>query len=101
MNGDGSNPRTIADIRGLTPRWSPDGSELAFSTYSAHYRPSVQLGQDYNPSAPLVHLGVVDVATGRITNLSNVGMATNLNTPQWVDGSHILVWRVPAKKPPS
>ncbi len=99
MDADGSNPRTVTDIGGFTPRWSPDGTKLAFSYFSGRYRPSVQLAQDYSPEAPLCLLAVVNVATGRTTNLSNVGMATDLNTPQWTDNGHILVRRVPALDP--
>jgi hypothetical protein len=31
-----------------------------------------------------------------VTKLTHVGIASDLNTPQWVDDKHILVMRVPA-----
>ena len=37
--------------------------------------------------------------TGRVTTTAQVGMATDSNTPQWVDTGHILVMRVPVHSP--
>jgi hypothetical protein len=37
----------------------------------------------------------VNVRTGEITKLPTVGMATDTNTPQWIDDAHLLVLRVP------
>jgi dipeptidyl aminopeptidase/acylaminoacyl peptidase len=82
---------------GFTPRWSPNGKMIAFTTYTDAYRPLVRFGETFQ-SRPLVLLRVVDVATHRVTTLENVGMATDLNTPQWLDDGHILVIRVPVSE---
>jgi len=31
-----------------------------------------------------------------VTKLEKVGMASDLNTPQWLDNQHLFVLRVPA-----
>jgi len=100
MSATGSNERWLAweGDGGWTPRWSPDGKRIAFTYYRATYRPTVQLGQTYS-DLPLVVLAVVEVDTGHVTKLTNVGMATDLTTPQWVDDGHILALRVPTKDP--
>jgi TolB protein len=81
----------VAD--GFTPRWSPDGSKIAYATYDGRYRPSVLLGADRR-DAPLVIVSVLDVRTGRFHTVGEVGMATDLNTPQWVSNTTLLIRRV-------
>jgi Tol biopolymer transport system component len=99
MSTDGTNQHQLlpAGEGGFTPRWSPDGKKIAFTTYSDAYRPQVQFGEEFG-SRPLVILRVVDVATRRVTTLGDIGMATDWNTPQWLDDGHILVVRVPVTK---
>jgi Tol biopolymer transport system component len=99
MTADGSDQRRLASGQssGFTPRWSPDGQRIAFTYFVDTYRPAVQLGQDFASSAPLVILALADVETGKVTKLTKVGMATDINTPQWVDDRHLLVLRVPVK----
>jgi hypothetical protein len=60
----------------------------------------VQLGDTFS-DWPLVTVAVLDVDTGQVTKLEKVGMATDLNTPQWVDDDHLLLPRVPVQPPPS
>jgi RNA polymerase sigma factor (sigma-70 family) len=98
MAPDGSNERRFpVGMGGFTPRWSPDGKTIAFSYYKdVSNRPTVQLGDQYGVR-PLVIVALVNVASGKVTRLTNVGMATDLNTPQWLDNGHLLVMRVPAK----
>jgi Tol biopolymer transport system component len=78
----------VAD--GFTPRWSPDGTKIAYATYDDRYRPSVPFHKD----APLVIVSVLDLRTGQSHTVGDVGMATDWNTPQWVDDSHLLIRRV-------
>ena len=98
MNADGSNERVSRiGMGGFTPRWSPNGKTIAFSYYKdVPDRPMVQLGDGYG-ERPLVIVAVTNVASGKVTRLPNVGMATDLNTPEWLDNGHLLIMRVPAK----
>ena len=98
MDADGSNERMFRiGIGGFTPRWSPDGkTSRSPTTRTSPHRPTVQLGDQYG-DRPLVIVAVADVASGKVTRLTNVGMATDLNTPQWLDNGHLLIMRVPAK----
>lgn len=99
MDADGSNERRFpVGMGGFTPRWSPDGKTIAFSYYKdVSNRPTVQLGDQYSPNSALVIVAIVNVASGKVTRLANVGMATDLNTPQWLDNGHLLVMRVSMK----
>jgi Tol biopolymer transport system component len=81
----------VAD--GFTPRWSPDGSKIAYATYDDRYRPSVRFG-GVHKDAPLVIVGVLDVLSGRSHTVGEVGMATDWNTPQWVNNTTLLIRRV-------
>jgi Tol biopolymer transport system component len=100
MASDGSDHQELLPgwKGGFTPRWSPDGQHIAFTRFSDEYQPLTQLGQDHQ-AAPLIIVSVVDVATGRVTTLAKVGMASDWNTPQWVDPGHIFVMRVPVHSP--
>ena len=72
---------------------------IAFSYYKdvAEIARRCSSATDYGPTSPLVIVAVANVASGKVTRLTNVGMATDLNTPQWLDNGHLLIMRVPAK----
>jgi dipeptidyl aminopeptidase/acylaminoacyl peptidase len=99
MAADGGDAKRVSPpgVGGFTPRWSPDGSTLAFTDYSDAYRPMVALGSQY-AERPLVLVALLDLATGRVTELSTVGMASDYNTPQWAGDKSLLVLRVPATR---
>jgi Tol biopolymer transport system component len=94
MASDGSDQQQLAPDGGFTPRWSPDGSTIAFTYYVNTYKPLVEFGGDVS-QRPLCLVALVNVRTGGITKLPTVGMATDTNTPQWIDDAHLLVLRVP------
>jgi Tol biopolymer transport system component len=81
----------VAD--GFTPRWSPDGTKIAYATYDDRYRPSVRFG-GVHKDAPLVIVSVLDLRSGRSHTVGDVGMATDYNTPQWVNDTTLLIRRV-------
>jgi Tol biopolymer transport system component len=99
MDADGGHYRRLdTPISGFTPRWSPNGETIAVSYYVDTYRPVVQLGSDFG-DWPLCPIALIDVSSGKVTRFPNVTMATDINTPQWLDDGHLLVMRVPAKDP--
>jgi len=98
MDPDGSNYREVpvAAKTVFTPRFSPDGRTIAFTSYKdVVTRPTMQFGYQYGPR-PMVILSLLDVNTGHVATLGHVGMASDANTPQWVDNQHLLIMRVPA-----
>jgi Tol biopolymer transport system component len=98
MAPDGSHYRQfpVAPSTAFTPRFSPDGKTIAFTYYKdVLSRPVVQFGYQYG-ERPMVILSLVDIASGKVTKLQKVGMASDLNTPQWLDNQHLFVMRVPA-----
>ena len=99
MKPDGTEYRKlrVSTESAFTPRFSPDGHTIAYTYYSDAWRPPVQLGRTFQNGAALVIVATVDPDTRHVTDLSKVGMATDLNTPQWLDGNHMLIMRVPVR----
>jgi Tol biopolymer transport system component len=93
MAPDGGDHRRLTPDGGFTPRWSPDGTTIAFTYYSDAYKPLVEFGGDV-ANRPLCLVALVNVRTGEITKLPSVGMATDTNTPQWIDDARLFVLRV-------
>jgi dipeptidyl aminopeptidase/acylaminoacyl peptidase len=94
MAPDGADQQLLTPNGGFTPRWSPDGRTIAATYYVDTSKPLVEFGGDVS-QRPLCIVRLIDARTGEITNLRNVGMATDTNTPQWIDPNHLLVLRVP------
>ena len=98
MDPDGGNYRgfSIAAPSAFTPRFSPDGKTIAFTYYKGVPQPpTLRFGVEFS-ERPVVILAIVDTGTRKVTKLTHVGIASDLNTPQWVDDKHILAMRVPA-----
>jgi len=97
MSADGTDPQQLTDgAMAFTPRWSPDGSTIAFTYYSHAYRPVVAMASEYG-DRPLIIAALVDVATGEVTRLRDIAMASDANTPQWLDADRLLISRVRAR----
>jgi len=102
IDADGTNARTLSGMwrsGGYTPRFSPDGRTIAVTRYVDTYRPVVAMRGGYEQQ-PLVTLALVDVATGRVTKLPKVAMASDYNIPAWLPGSdQVLIRSVPPTDP--
>jgi dipeptidyl aminopeptidase/acylaminoacyl peptidase len=97
MDPDGRNYREfpVASKTVFTPRFAPDGRTIAFTYYKdVVRRPQMQFGYEYG-ERPMVILALVDVFSGAVTRLRHVGMASDVNTPQWVDNQHLFIMEVP------
>ena len=94
MNADGSNIRPTKSGGGFSPRWSPDGSKIAFFTYSDVERyilPNPRTGRPY--SWPRLDIKILTIATGGIANVG-VSVASDLNAVSWAsDGQSLFVNR--------
>jgi Tol biopolymer transport system component len=101
MNADGSGARLVHHNRtqesggGVAdaPEWSPDGTKIAFTEYSDSWRPYLRLGVE-SGDMPIEIVHIVDVATGEVTRLGHLGMATFYNSPQWLPTGDALLLNV-------
>jgi dipeptidyl aminopeptidase/acylaminoacyl peptidase len=94
MDADGTNAHRILQGGWFTPRWSPDGRRIAYTTFDDSYRPSVPMGSSFAGSAPLVVVNVVDVRTGSHHRVGDAAMATDINVPVWWSADELLIRRV-------
>jgi len=93
MNADGTRAHRIARNRAGTadaPQWSPDGTEIAFTDYTDIWRAELPLGS-IQESLPIELVRVVNLATGRVTSVGHLGMATFFNRPQWIGNDSLLL----------
>jgi Tol biopolymer transport system component len=94
MRSDGRRQERVLGSEVFTPRWSPDGTMLAYTLFDGSYRPTVDLGGLPTHDLPLVMVNVVDLRTGEHHAVGDVGMATDLNTPIWWSNDSLLIRRV-------
>ena len=96
MNADGTGAHRIArNSEGTAdaPRWSPDGTKIAYTDYTGAWRADLDLGiSSGNWPIEIVH--VVDLASGEVTKVRHLGMATYLNAPQWLPSGDALLLNV-------
>jgi Tol biopolymer transport system component len=93
MDADGSDPHRIRKKGGFTPRFSPDGSLVAFTTFDDSVQPTVDLGGTIS-SVPLVTVQTLDIGSGEVTPVGDTGMATDFNVPVWWSNELLLIRRV-------
>ena len=80
MGASGENPRLLSDV-GFHPSWSPDGKEIAVSTFGRD-QPTVR------PSANTGKLLVVDVKTGAKRDL----LKLDASFPSWSPNGHRIAY---------
>jgi Tol biopolymer transport system component len=95
MDPSGSNQRRLEAVRdGLwfNPRWSPDGSKLALLRF-ADGRATMPPRPGVPDDLPLLEVVVVDLATGKVTQVGP-RVASDVNPVSWTpDGSALLIDR--------
>jgi WD40-like Beta Propeller Repeat len=83
MNADGSGAHKLANANGYTPRWSPDGSKIAFTTYDASWRPTATMGR-VPGDWPALRVQVLDVRTGKFSPAGTTYTDSDVNGPTWL-----------------
>jgi Tol biopolymer transport system component len=84
MRADGNGPHRLAGENegAWAPAWSPDGTRIAFLQFVGHP----------NGAPPLLAVRVLDVGSGKITNVG-VRVGTDLNGPSWFSDTTLLINR--------
>lgn len=89
MDADGTHARRVAD-EGFSPRWSPDGTKIAFLVYNPDERYAL-----FDPRSgavgdfPRLDVKVLTVGTGDVSDLG-MSVATDLNAVSWTPDSQSL-----------
>jgi WD40 repeat protein len=95
MGIDGSHQRRLlgSPANVFSPRWSPDGRNLALLQYDRSKRASFESGLNLPRDLPLLKVIVVDLATGAVTEVGP-RVPSDINPVSWLpDGSALLVYR--------
>ena len=67
---------------------------IAFTTYDASWSAVVQRYGAVQRNYAVVKVHLVNVHTGRVSDVDNVEMATDLNIPQWLPSGDALLLNV-------
>jgi dipeptidyl aminopeptidase/acylaminoacyl peptidase len=88
MNADGSDSGPVPGSRTIwEPRWSPDGTRIAFLTFAERFAYASVKGLI---RTPVCTVNILDIASGQITKLP-VSVATSFNPPSWISNDTLLV----------
>ena len=80
MDADGSHLNPVAE--GFSPRWSPDGTSIAFLTYNPVERFELADPGTGGSSWPRLDVKVLSVASGKVKDLG-VSVASDVNAVSW------------------
>jgi len=93
MDADGTHRERLLDEPVFTPRWSPDGTKIAFGVYDDSFEPVITFG-DGTDSRPIVTVTVLDLTTDVVEPVGEVAMVYDVNAPIWWSDDVLLVHRV-------
>jgi TolB protein len=94
-DADAGHSRALP-LRGmnLMPRWSRNGTKIAYMTYDPSWAAVVTLGTN-TASLPVLSIQVVDPKTGDLSDVGGLQVASYWNIPQWLpSGDALLFTRV-------
>ena len=93
MNANGSGFLPLPGDAGFSPRWSPDGSRIAFFTYNPSERFMLPDPVSGEQSWPRCDLKIFTVAKGETSDVG-VSVASDVNAISWsLDGQELFVNR--------
>jgi Tol biopolymer transport system component len=95
MNESGTDQHKVFGIPStfvsFTPRWSPEGSKIAFTVYDPAWRASVINEDGIQVSELVIAVYILDIATGRSQKVGDAEVAGTVNAPQWLPSGEALL----------
>jgi TolB protein len=89
MGADGSHARQLGTAEGQGPQWSPDGTTIATLAFTGRFG-RVEFG-GATQTAPIMQVRLVNIATGKATDVGSEKVAGFLNQPQWLPSGESLL----------